>query len=258
MARFDFLEFGGPTPDESSSDEPKLRASHDEQHWLNEADVNRRKGHYENALRFYSRALEEDKALIQAWTGQVQMLVLLDELPEADLWARKALEIFAGNGELLAARAQALCRLGDRKQAIALCDGSMSAQGRSAYRWQVRGELMLATKQKLDAHCFDKAQQLDRDWLVMLENALVYLHYDMASLGLGRARGAVEAAPDQYYAWYVYGLSQAALGLHRPAKESIAQCLKLCPQHVEASTQLNKLNGRRTLSGMIRRMLGRG
>ncbi len=258
MARFDHLEFGGPTPDDPESHEPKLRRSHDERHWLKEADSNRRKGQYENALRFYSRALEENKALVTGWTGQVQMLIMLVEVPEADLWACKALDIFPGNGELLAARAQAVCRLGDKRQALALSDASMSAQGSSAYRWQVRAEMMLATKQSVDAHCFDKAQQLDADWLVPLESALIYLDYDMASRAQARARAAVEKAPDQYYCWYVSGCAQSTLGLRRQAKESFEQCLKLSPRHVEAAARLAALDGGGSLTRIFRRWLGRG
>ncbi len=258
MARFDHLEFGGPAPDESESDEPKLRRLHDERHWLKEADSNRRKGHYENALRFYSRALEEDKALVKGWTGQVQMLTMLVEVPEADLWARKALEIFPGNGELLAARAQAVCRLGDKRQAMALSDASMMAQGSSAYRWQVRAELMLATKQDVDVHCFDKAQQLDRDWLVPLESALIYLNYNIASRAQARARTAVEMAPDQFYCWYVCGCAQAVLDLRRQAKESFEQCLKLCPRHVDAAARSAALDDGGLLVRTFRRWLGRG
>lgn len=85
MPRFDRLEFGQPSPDEPESDEPKLSRSQDERHWMKQADTNRRKGQYENGLRLYSRALEENKAIVAAWTGQVQMLVLLNETPEADL-----------------------------------------------------------------------------------------------------------------------------------------------------------------------------
>jgi tetratricopeptide (TPR) repeat protein len=184
------------------------------------------------------------------------MLILLDELPEADLWARKALEIFPGNGELMAARGQALCRLGDRKQSLAACDAAMVAQGRSAYRWQVRGELMLATGQTIDSHCFDKAQQLDADWLVPLESALIYLRHDVASCAQARARVAVEKAADQYYAWYVAGRAHLALNFRRQAQESFEQCLKLCPQHAEAEAQLAKLRGR-GLAGLLGRLFHR-
>ena len=58
---------------------------HDEQHWMRQADQNRRAGQHEEALRHYSRALEMERSLVAAWVGQVQMLILLDEYPEAEL-----------------------------------------------------------------------------------------------------------------------------------------------------------------------------
>ena len=96
------------------------------------------------------------------WVGQVQMLVQLEEYPEAELWSRKGLELFPTNGELMAGRAQAFCRMGDMKQAHALCDGSLQQPGQSAYRWLVRGEIMVAARQNMDRYCFDKAQEAGR------------------------------------------------------------------------------------------------
>ena len=58
---------------------------------MNKADQSRRAGLYENALKFYSRALELDRSLVAGWVGQVQMLVQLEEYPEAELWSRKGL-----------------------------------------------------------------------------------------------------------------------------------------------------------------------
>jgi len=81
------------------------------------AGEERRNGLHESALRYYSRALELDKSQAAGWVGQVQMLVAMNECPEADLWSRKALELFKNNPDLLAARAQALCRIGDLKNA---------------------------------------------------------------------------------------------------------------------------------------------
>lgn len=103
MARFDKLELNQPT----QPGPLQMRAEPEEANWLKRADQQRRAGEYEDALRFYSRALEEDKTLILGWVGQVQMLVQLGELKEADTWARKALELFPNNPELLAGR----CRL---------------------------------------------------------------------------------------------------------------------------------------------------
>ncbi len=80
---------------------------------------------------------------------------------EAELWARKSLELFRDQGDLMAGRAQALARIGDRTQAMEICDAAMKQEGQSAYRWMVRGELMVAGRDDVDRHCFDKAVQAD-------------------------------------------------------------------------------------------------
>jgi tetratricopeptide (TPR) repeat protein len=241
MPRFDRLELGAePLAGHAGAD----RARPAQRDWLRQADQERRKGQYEAALRCYSRALEQDKTAVAAWAGQVQMLTLLGEAPEADTWSRKALELFPGNGELLASRAQALARLGKLQEAMALSDGSLAAAGQSAFRWLARGELMVALGQSTDRHCFDKAYQIEADWLVRLEAAAICLHYQKASRGHAFARQAVELAADQFHAWYVRGCCEAELGLEQQAEQSLLHCLQLCPGHQLANEQLRRL-GRR-------------
>jgi tetratricopeptide (TPR) repeat protein len=225
---------------------------------LNLADDQRRRGSYENALRYYSRALELDKSLVVGWVGQVQMLVQMDECPQAEVWSRKALELFPSHAELMAAQAQALCRLGDRKNAHAASDAALRQKGESGYRWLVRGEIMVAGKQATDLHCFDKAQQADDDWLVPLEAALIYLYYGIPSKAHLRARRAVERAPDVHYAWYVQGLCQSQLGFRSGARASMQRCLELCPRHMDAQRKLTELNERQwPLIETLRRLIGR-
>jgi len=132
------------------------------------------------------------------------MLVQLQEYPQAGLWSQKALELFPSHAELMAGQAQAECRLGNMKKAHALSDGALRQRGESAYSWQVRGELMVAGKQRTDRHCFDRAQLADTDWLVPMESAIINCHYKRFSLAQQRAQMAVEQAPDAYYAWYVH------------------------------------------------------
>jgi Tfp pilus assembly protein PilF len=193
-------------------------------------------------LRYYSRALEEDKSLVAGWIGQVQMLVLLEEAKEAAVWSRKALELFPGNGDLMAGGAQAHCRMGDSRQAHALCDGAINQEGVSAYRWMVRGELMLAGRQGVESHCFDKAQQIEHDWLVPLEISLTYLYYGSPGKALSRVRLAVEAAPECFHPWYVQGLCQMRVGLDRHARQSFNRCQELCPGHVDSRSRLAELD----------------
>jgi tetratricopeptide (TPR) repeat protein len=254
MPRFDRLELDspqGPPEDGGDGRAPQVR---DEHHWLRLADSERRQGLFENALRFYSRALELDKSLIAGWLGQVQMLIALGEYPEAELWARKSLELFKNHGDLLAGRAQALCRKKDRTQAMASCDAAMSQPGTSAYRWIVRGELMVADRSDVDRYCFDKAVQLDEDWLVLLEIAQVYLYHRCPSKALARIRAAVARAPDQVYAWYLQGQCERELRMDDAARRSFRRCLEIVPNHAEADRQLRELAAR---GGLVGRLLGR-
>jgi tetratricopeptide (TPR) repeat protein len=242
MARFDKLEFNKPDRSSPEPNEPDP-LTHDANHWINRADQSRRTGLYENALKFYSRALELDRSLVPGWAGQIQMLVQLEEYPEADLWGRKALELFPTNGELMAGRAQAFCRMGDMKQAHTLCDGAIQQTGQSAYRWLVRGEIMVAGRQDTERYCFDKAQELDPDWFIPLEVARIELYYRRPSKALNRIRRAVELNPEAPFAWYVQGLCQSELGLTRAARESFRHCLDLSPRHADAEMQLRQLEG---------------
>lgn len=219
----------GPAPAEAAA-EPR-----DDQYWLKQADADRRQGMHENALRYYSRALELDKSLISGWLGQVQMLVLLGEYPEADLWARKALELFRNQPDLLAARAQALCRKGDRSEARAICDGAFAQPGQSAYRWMVRGELMVATGQEMDRYCFDKAALADSDWLVPMESAGIYQYYDQSNKAIVFLRKAATACPDNAHLWYVQAMCEDELGLTDAARRSVRRCLDLKPHHADAA-----------------------
>jgi tetratricopeptide (TPR) repeat protein len=251
--RFDKLEFERNDPRPAAADAAD-RVEKDEKHWAAMAEQHRQTGNYEMALRFYSRALEVDKTLVPAWVGQVQMLVQLDEYPQASLWSQKALELFPSHGDLLAGQAQAECRMGNVNKAYSLSDGALRQRGESAYRWQVRGELVVASKDKTDRHCFDKAQVVDNHWLVPLESALIYAYYKFHSKAQQRAQAAIEKAPDAHYAWYVLGLCQSKLGFETAAVNSLRRCLELCPRHAESLSLVADLERPK---GLLGRLAGR-
>jgi tetratricopeptide (TPR) repeat protein len=227
---------------------------HDAPYWMRSADANRRNGRHESALRDYSRALELDRTLVIGWVGQVQMLVFLDEYPEAELWARKALELFRNHAGLLAGRAQAMCRKKDLKQAQALSDASLAQQGQTAYCWMVRGEIMLARRESTDGYCLSKAVQIDGDWLVNLEIASILLHYDQPAKAITHCRQALEKAPDQAQCWYMQAKVEARLSLNRAARASYLRCLELSPNHEAARSELAELS---SSSGFFSRLFGR-
>jgi tetratricopeptide (TPR) repeat protein len=113
----------------------------------------------------------------------------------------------------------------------------------SAYPWVVRGEVMLARREPTEQHCFDKAVQLDNDWLLLIEIALIYRLYKRHAKALARCRQATERAVDQPFCWYQQGRAEAAMGLNKPARRSFKQCLDLDPKNSAARAAMYELDG---------------
>jgi len=223
--------------------------------YLTMADEEYRWGRFEPALQLYTRCLEEDRRTIAAWVGQVQMLVQLGENREARMWSDKAMEIFRNNGELLAAKAQACARLGDRLAAYACSDASMQVEGSSPWRWEVRGEVLLERGENLHESCFKKAlAENSANWFDRVIAARVYLFYRKAGLAFEYARQASELRPDSGYAWFVLGDAQRMLGLASAACASYARCLELRPDYAEAKAALTGASRESFLTRMLRRL----
>ena len=142
MSRFVNLEFGDESEDRSQPGEKALVK--DEAYYFGEARAAFEAGNYEQGLRLYSKVLEYNPQNAAAWTGQVRMLIELNEFREAKLWADKALERFPSEPELLAAKAVALGRSGDLQGAMAFSDASIEERGDTPYVWLARGDVMLA------------------------------------------------------------------------------------------------------------------
>lgn len=255
IARFDKLEFANDPPATKAG--PATNAppvEKDGEYWLRLADEHRRAGGHESALRFFSRSLEVDRTNVTGWLGQVQMLVQLGEYRQAELWGKKALEIFPQHGEVLAAVAQANGRMGAVPEALALSDASLARPGESSYRWLVRGEVLLGKRGGGDDHCFDKANVLDPDWLVPLEAATACLCHAAPAKALRRAQQAVERDASVPRSWLVQGDCQRLLGMDAAAQKSFTRCVELSPKHIEARARLASRAG--GLSAFVRRLRG--
>jgi tetratricopeptide (TPR) repeat protein len=245
--RFERLELEESKRTETSPVQQLSTASEtrDSAYWLRLADQNRRQGLFEEALRLYSRAVELDRSMVVGWVGQVRMLIALEEFPEAELWARKALELFRNQADLAAGRAQALCRNGELQQAQATCDVALAQQGQSYYPWLVRGDLMLARKNGVAEHCFDKVVQLSSDWLTLIDVAEIYLYYHLHAKALQRCQQALTNAMDQPYVWYLQGQCESAMGMSDAARRSFKHCLDLEPRYERARVAMESATTRR-------------
>ncbi len=238
--RFGHLEFEDKKPAQQAQRTGVPIPSADQ--YLRMADEEYRWGRFERALQLYTKCLEEDRRMVPAWVGQVQMLVQLGEQHEARLWSDKALEIFRNNGELLAAKSQACLRMRDAASAIACSDASLQAVGSSPWRWEVRGEVLLARGEHIHDTCFQKAlAEPAADWFDRVIIAGIYLFYRRAAAAFEYAKKAVEMAGDAGYAWFVLGHAQRELGQTALACRSYRHCLQLRPDYAEARQALQDL-----------------
>lgn len=212
----------------------KKRYKNSPHDWMNDADAHRRRGRYETALRSYGRALECQRTFAPAWVGQAQMLILLDEPRQAEMWSVSGLKTFPNNPDLLAARAQAIGRLGRPSEAMPYSDAAIGGDGNSAYRWQVRGELMITQRSANADHCFDSAEQLDPDWLVKTDNAMIFRFHRAPLRGLRRASAATASAVDVAWAWLVQGICQHESGFTAEARKSIERAIECDRELTEA------------------------
>jgi len=183
MGRFVNLEFDSDSEDRSQRVEKPLLK--DEGYYLSEARAAFENGSFESALRLYSKVLEFNPRNVIAWTGQVRMLVELNECQEAKLWADKALEKFPHEPELLAAKAVALAREGDLQGALCFSDAAIEERGDTPYVWLARGDVMLARNERRADYCFEKALMLaPKDWIVAWLAARIRMFYEQFVLAL--------------------------------------------------------------------------
>lgn len=261
MARFHTLEFddkhdrrpdtaeAAQSPDTSLADaaldthrDTAGREVRDEAFHMRAADEQYQQARFEQALRLYSRALESNPNLDAAWVGQVRMLIEMGELKEANVWADRALEVFPGHGELLAAKGVVAARLGDRRKSLEFSDAATSSReaGRT-YVWLARGEVLLATRRKNVDFVLEKALSIARDWFTTLLVARIYYFHRHYARALAHARQAVDANMLSPFAWLVQGNCQEALAMTRQARESYHQAQALDPDFEPAKKALSIL-----------------
>jgi tetratricopeptide (TPR) repeat protein len=232
-----------------------IRSAADDLHHAEQAV---RTGRFEPALQLYTRALRDDRGIVAAWVGQVQMLVELGDHREARLWSDKALELFRNNGDLMAAKSRACLRIGDQDAAQAVSDASLQAPGSSTLRWQARGELMLALRSPRARDCFEKSlAEPGADWFDRVTIARVHLHYRQPAPAAASARQAVEMHPQSSYAWLIDGHCQLALGFRDQARRSymLASQLPGCESEVRAA--LTKFDSSSSIAAFFRRVMPR-
>ncbi|MCC5877010.1 MAG: tetratricopeptide repeat protein [Candidatus Sumerlaeia bacterium] len=132
-------------------------------------------GNYKDALRHYSRALQEDPTHVYPWIGQVSALIGMRQFREAELWTNRALDQFPEESSLLSQRARVLAATGNLKRAIGLSDYALG-QGATEWTWLARGEVLLEASDNNSLYCFEKAMEMAEptNWRIPLVAGLTF------------------------------------------------------------------------------------
>ncbi|MEW6280028.1 MAG: tetratricopeptide repeat protein [Candidatus Eremiobacterota bacterium] len=220
--RFRWLEFdeSAPAPAPTASDK-------DEHYYLQEAVRAYLEGDFEPALRHYSAALKHDKALHEAWAGQVRCLVRMKELREAQTWSDKACKLFPGTPVLESARALAQAASGLMAEALAASDRALEAAEKSGlpspHLWLERGACLVADKQISTAeHCFAKVLEHcpdDPDWAQRI--ASEWLEGEQPARAAQLLNEVVQKRPARAYVWLLQARALRRLGQKKRALEAL-------------------------------------
>jgi len=251
MDRFSQLEFGDAVPERGRSPGEPVR---DAGYFYKEAMKYWLAGDYELALRHYSRVLERDNTVFEAWAGQVLMLIELREYREAGMWADKALELFPEHPELLALKAIACARDAKKDQATAYSDNSVGKDDLTPRVWLARAEGFMNRKGPGCESCVSKAVTGAGNSapVIKLEAGRTLRRARNYVLAIQYLGEATQLLPRSALAWYELGCCQAALGREQ-ATHSFEQSLRLRPRWAEPETALRKFQSR----GFFRRLFGK-
>lgn len=248
MGRFDQLEFDDGEPrkkvDKQEKEEHPFLGStgtpiRDSRYFCREADVQFRLGNLEPALREYSRALEQDSAMFEGWLGQVRVLLETGEYKEADLWANKALELFPEQADLLAVKAIALLRMGNKPAALGMSDRALASKGTTSFVWLARAEVLFASRKPMGDHCLAKAVELDKTGWANWEVSRLLRRYKKTSKAVPFAQEATRLLPAEAGAWLELAHCQLALK-NRDAKHSLEQAVELSRDCIVARRLLDR------------------
>lgn len=252
MGRFANLEFD---KNEESSGRRETEAPRDERYYVSLATERFRDGRFEDALKFYSRALEFQAQIPEAWLGQVQALLEMEEAHEARVWSDKGLEMFRNQAELLAAKGVALARLGELDTAIAMSDAALAEKGSSSYRWRARGDVLLSRGDRNDDFCFGKAlAAAPGDWFEPLAIGRVYLSHDRPAPALRYLEMAASRNGASAFLWETMGGCLARTGMADRARKAYGHAIQIDPQREAAKAALAELDRDGLFGALVRRL----
>ncbi len=259
MDRFAWLEFGDSglpvrPPNEEGAPEPHGTT------FLVRAETLFLEGRHEPALREFSRAVAEQRDLFDAWAGQVRCHLAMDELPQARVWANKALELFPSSARVLSVAGLVAACQGQGEEALRFSDQALELSRGLVppMLWLERAECLLRSgRRDAAADCLQMVRDLTGD------DPDFRQRIGLALMGAGAVeqawlefQAALERRPDRAWLWFLSARVARALQQEEKARFALERALALDPGLEEARRERSTLE-RGTRAGWLARLLGR-
>jgi tetratricopeptide (TPR) repeat protein len=237
--RFDYLEI----PDghrEVPEEEGKDAFNH-----LEAAEKKYYEGLFELALREYSKSLQYDKGLVDAWVGQVKCLLALGETEEAETWGNNALNYFPKSADLLAVKAVVLCELGKSGEALLYSDDSLNLPSQTGYPWIARGNVLFFFRhEKTAIQCLEKVvAENPGDWRVLAETGRVFARHKKCTKAAFYFDRSVQIKPDNAYLWFQMAKCYRAMRSRSMCQICCERALEIKPDYPDVQEFLNSHRG---------------
>lgn len=239
MGRFEWIEL-------TEANEPiqiEKPIVYDEDYYLKQADKSFEKGSYQAALRYYSRALNLNNTLKQAWLGQVLCLIALGQFNEAIVWSDKALEFCPDHPEIIAAKALALNRLGLKEEALSFSDKAIKTSKISWLVWAARADILLDENENAANYCFYKAQEFAKEnWFFYMMMGISFLSAKEISKATYYFNKAVDLKKDNAILYYHLANAYYEDSNYSLAKACLKKAIEIKPDFQEAAVMLRKIS----------------
>ena len=250
MSRFSHIDpAGGPPPVAEAGPEYGF------DHFLEQGDLALTRGRYEVALRFYGKALEEDRARPEPWLGQVRALIDMGQPSEAATWLEQAARVIGETPALLSLRAIAAARCGRAEDAVAWSDRAMRDGQDVAEVWLARAEVLyLRGAGKVAATTLRKAHEREPADVTARRCGEVALGASDLPTARSWLERAQRGAPDCPLVALRLGVYWAQAGFLDRARTELERALALEPGLAPARLALDDLASRGPLARLAARL----
>jgi len=226
---------------------------------LERADEAYRRLEYAEALRQYSRAVQDDQCLLPGWVGQAMANFRLSDHARASTVAAQGLGHYPKSKALLSVRGAARARLGERDEALHSSDLALSFEGDLWLEWVLRGDLLLTLCGSTTParHCFARALELaSGEWLAHLESALTWQEHGFAHEALTAFELPFAHQPETPELLFRYAVCLEQADQPAEAYETVTKLLALAPREARYRQFAERLKPKGLL-GHIGRLFGR-